>query len=267
MTRGVLKKEGFRDDGRGRFMRGGGSGQRLEQYQDNQFCTVNSRYSDSFLAALIYTLRAAKLPFEDADVARIMEGWQELVPFPDALPGSLAGQVQAGGAIQRRERFPGPPGEESSAPRFRRRDLGRGRGGVQAESAGLSRCGPRAAGRAVRVDDGVVHSFDVVVAFFSGYRAAYVNRYDLPFEETLDRFDVAARDFLDLADKLGCALQRSVDIEAKRRTASDRQIPLDAENRCDPCQLFLERRFVACRIESRELRRISARAIRFLLRR
>jgi 2-haloacid dehalogenase len=48
------------------------------------------------------------------------------------------------------------------------------------------------------------HSFDVVGARVSGYRAAYVNRYDLPFDETPYRFDVEARDFLDLAGKLGC---------------------------------------------------------------
>ena len=34
--------------------------------------------------------------------------------------------------------------------------------------------------------------------------AAYVNRYDLPYDETPYRFDIEARDFLDLADKLGC---------------------------------------------------------------
>ena len=40
----------------------------------------------------------------------------------------------------------------------------------------------------------------------SGYRAAYVNRYDLPYDETPYQFDIEARDFLDLADKLGCKI-------------------------------------------------------------
>jgi 2-haloacid dehalogenase len=48
------------------------------------------------------------------------------------------------------------------------------------------------------------HGFDAVGARASGYRAAYVNRYDLPYEETPYRYDVEARDFLDLADKLDC---------------------------------------------------------------
>jgi hypothetical protein len=37
----------------------------------------------------------------------------------------------------------------------------------------------------------------------SGYRGAYVNRYDLPYDETQYRFDVEVRDFLELAKKLG----------------------------------------------------------------
>jgi 2-haloacid dehalogenase len=48
------------------------------------------------------------------------------------------------------------------------------------------------------------HSFDAVGARASGYRAAYVNRYDLPWDETPYRFDVEARDFADLATQLGC---------------------------------------------------------------
>ena len=48
------------------------------------------------------------------------------------------------------------------------------------------------------------NSFDVVGARVSGYRAAYVNRYDLPYDETPYRFDIEAGDFSELATKLGC---------------------------------------------------------------
>jgi hypothetical protein len=48
------------------------------------------------------------------------------------------------------------------------------------------------------------HSFDAIGARASGYRAAYVNRYDLPYDETPYQADIEARDFVDLADKLGC---------------------------------------------------------------
>src|SRR5262245_21230754 len=61
--------------------------QRLQQYEDNLFCTGHFGYLDSSRRALLYSLRAAQLPFDDADIRRIMEGWQELVTFPDAVPG------------------------------------------------------------------------------------------------------------------------------------------------------------------------------------
>jgi len=48
------------------------------------------------------------------------------------------------------------------------------------------------------------NSFDVVGARASGYRGAYVNRYDLPYEETPYRADIETPDFFGLADKLGC---------------------------------------------------------------
>src|SRR5438128_1293484 len=63
------------------------SRQRIEQYQDNQFYTGHYGYLDSSRRALVYTLRASKLPFGDEDITRIMNGWQELNPFPDAVPG------------------------------------------------------------------------------------------------------------------------------------------------------------------------------------
>jgi hypothetical protein len=48
------------------------------------------------------------------------------------------------------------------------------------------------------------HSFDAIGARASGYRAAYVNRYDLPYDETPYQFDIESRNFLELADALGC---------------------------------------------------------------
>ena len=46
--------------------------QRIEQYQDNQFYAGHYGYLDSARRALLYTLRSAKLPFDDMDVNRII---------------------------------------------------------------------------------------------------------------------------------------------------------------------------------------------------
>ena len=52
------------------------SRQRIEQFQDNLFCTGHFGYLDSSRRALLYTLRSLKLPFNEADIQRIMDGWQ-----------------------------------------------------------------------------------------------------------------------------------------------------------------------------------------------
>jgi FMN phosphatase YigB (HAD superfamily) len=68
--------------------------QRIEQYQDNQFYAGHYGYLDSSRRALIYTLRSCRLPFDDADVVRIIEGGASSRHFPMPCPdcsGCVAG--------------------------------------------------------------------------------------------------------------------------------------------------------------------------------
>jgi 2-haloacid dehalogenase len=180
--------------------------QRIEQYQDNQFYSGHFGYLDSCRRALIYTLRAAKLPFDDADVRRIMEGWQELNPFCDSVPG-----------LQRlRSKFKLvvlSNGENDYLKHVVKNRIGFPFDAViSVEDVGVFKPSPqvyRYAARVLKAEPCELmmvsaHSFDAVGARASGYRAAYVNRYDLPYDETPYQFDVEARDFLDLANKLGC---------------------------------------------------------------
>jgi 2-haloacid dehalogenase len=180
--------------------------QRLQQYEDNQFGTGHFGYLDSSRRALVYTLRAAKLPFDDGDVGRIMEGWRELRPFPDV-----------------------PAGLERLRSKFKLVVLTNGEneytahvvkncirfdfdGVISVEDVGVFKPMPqvyRYAARVLAAEPSQLmmvsaHSFDAIGARASGYRAAYVNRYDLPYDETPYQPDVTARDFMDLADQLGC---------------------------------------------------------------
>jgi 2-haloacid dehalogenase len=180
--------------------------QRIEQYQDNQFCMGHFGYLDSSRRALLYTLRALKLPFNVADVSQLMEGWQELVPFPDAVPGLKRLGTKYKLVVLSN-------GENSFLA-----DLIKNRvqfdfdAVISVEDVGVFKPNPQVYRYAARVlsaepDELMMvssHSFDAVGARISGYRAAYVNRYDLPYDETPYRFHVEACDFLDLADKLGC---------------------------------------------------------------
>lgn len=180
--------------------------QRIEQYQDNQLYTGHYGYRDSSRRALIYVLRSSKLPFGDVDIAHIMDGWQELKPFPDAVPG-----------LQRlRSKFKlvvVSNGEKDFLAHLAKNRIQYDFDGViSVQEVGVFKPNPqvyRYAARMLKAEPCELlmvssHSFDVVGARASGYRGGYVNRYDLPYDETPYRFDIEARDFLDLAGKLGC---------------------------------------------------------------
>ena len=47
------------------------------------------------------------------------------------------------------------------------------------------------------------HSFDILGARASGYRGAYINRYDLPYDETPLQPEITVDDFAGLCDWFG----------------------------------------------------------------
>ncbi len=180
--------------------------QRIEQYQDNQFYEGHYGYLDSARRALLYTLRSSKLTFDDKDIDRIMEGWQELNPFPDAVPGLRRLRTRFKLVVLSN-------GEKDFLAYLVKNRIHHDFDEViSVQEVGVFKPQPqvyRYAARKLRAEPGELlmvsaHSFDVVGARLSGYRAAYVNRYDLPFDETPYRFDLEASDFLALAEKLGC---------------------------------------------------------------
>jgi 2-haloacid dehalogenase len=181
--------------------------QRLQQYEDNQFGTGHFGYLDSSRRALVYTLRASKLPFDDADVGRIMEGWRELKPFPDVAAGLKRLRSKFKLVVLTNGENDYTAHVVKHCIRF---DFDRV---ISVEDVGVFKPMPQVYRYAARVLGAEprelmmvsAHSFDAIGARASGYRAAYVNRYDLPFDETPYQPDIEVRDFGDLADKLGCA--------------------------------------------------------------
>jgi 2-haloacid dehalogenase len=182
------------------------SRQRIEQFQDNLFCTGHFGYLDSSRRALLYTLRASKLSFDDGDIRDIMEGWNELLPFPDVAEGL----TQLG---RRFKLVVLSNGEHEYLASVVKNRIGyQFDHEISVDEVGVFKPSPQVYRYAARILHAEpqqlmmvsAHSFDAVGARASGYRAAYVNRYGLPFDETPYRFDVEASDFLDLADKLHC---------------------------------------------------------------
>ena len=134
-----------------------------------------------------------------------MEGWQELIPFPDAVPGleRLRSKFKLVVLSNGENNFLAHLVKNRIRYSFDRV--------ISVQDVGVFKPHPQVYRYAARVLDVEPcellmvssNSFDVVGARASGYRGAYVNRYDLPYDETRYQFDLETRSFFDLADKLG----------------------------------------------------------------
>ena len=178
--------------------------QRIEQYQDNIMMLGHSGYLETSRRALVYTLALNSVQVSDGEVDELMRAWQELSPFPDVLP-----------ALERlRSRFQlvvlsnGNPDylDHLVANRLSWKFddvISVARIGAFKPHPGVYR---RAAtilglevGECMMVS---ANSFDVVGARACGLRGAFVDRYQLPYEDTPYRPDLVVRDFTELADAL-----------------------------------------------------------------
>lgn len=154
--------------------------------------------------ALRYALRTNEIPFDEADTAQAMGFWQDLQPFAEVRP-----------ALDR------------LAPRFRLVALSNGNADflahlatnqvrwdfddiISVDGAGAFKPHPsvyRRAAKILALEPGEclmvsANSFDVLGARACGFRAAFVNRRGLPYEDSLLQPDLIVRSFTELADAL-----------------------------------------------------------------
>ena len=180
--------------------------QRIEQYQDNLFMLGHSGYLETCRRSFIYCLRLHKVDFTYDDVAQFMAAYDDLRPYDDAVAG-LRRLADSG----RFRLVALSNGEQNYLEKLVRDNIGVPFDDViSVEKAGSFKPHPavyRTAARILGKSPGEImmvaaHSFDITGARACGYRAAYVNRYDLPNEESpyLPDFEVA--DFNQLADRL-----------------------------------------------------------------
>ena len=178
--------------------------QRIEQYQDTIVMLGHPGYRDSARRALIYVLRAAGVPFDDAEIAELMQMWQQLKPFPDALDG-----------LRRLERRFGLVVLSNGEPEFldhlvQNQIRHAFHAVLSVSQVGAFKPHPGVYRLAMRELAAEPHellmvssnSFDVMGARACGLRGAYVDRYALPYEETPFQADLTVRDFAELADRL-----------------------------------------------------------------
>ena len=123
--------------------------QRVEQYQDTILMLGHSGYLSACRRALLYTLKEHDVRFDDVEIDEVMQGYWELAPFPDAVPGSRppGRTLPAGGAVQRRPPAAFAPGEGAYRRAIRLRDLRGGGGRVQAAPGGVQEPRPGCSNR------------------------------------------------------------------------------------------------------------------------
>lgn len=191
-----VSPEKFWADWRGR--------QRLEQYQDTIMMLGHAGYLETVRRACHYVLRLNGIDATPARVDELMVAWQFLSPFPEVMAGleRLKSRYQLVVLSNGDPHFLAHLVENRVPWPFD--------GVISATDNGAFKPHPGVYRRAAQVLGLEVgecmmissNSFDVVGARACGFRAAYVDRYRLPVEDTPYQPDVTVADFTELADAL-----------------------------------------------------------------
>lgn len=178
--------------------------QRIEQYQDTILMLGHSGYLETVRKAFLWTLKLNGIEVSEGEVGRFMMQWQELSPFPEVVP-----------ALARLKASYRLVVVSNGEPAYLRH-LTNNRiqwdfdEVISVQEVGAFKPHPgvyrRAACRlGIEVGECMMvssNSFDVMGARSCGFRAAFVDRYGLPYEETPFRPDLKVRNFSGLADSL-----------------------------------------------------------------
>ena len=178
--------------------------QRIEQYQDNLLMLGHSGYLAVKRRALIYTLRSLRIDFTYDQIDEFMQSYQKLSPFQDALDGLIR-------LKKRYELVMLSNGEQWYLEHLANNQIGiEFQEIISAQSVGQFKPHPavyRFASQKLGLEPSQImmvaaHSFDILGARHSGFRGAYVNRYDLPYDESDYKPDFTTSSFLGLCDQL-----------------------------------------------------------------
>lgn len=178
--------------------------QRIEQYQDTILMLGHSGYLETVRRALHYTLRRNGIDSAPETVKEFMQGWQHLSSFSEVLPAlnRLRSRyrlvVLSNGDPEFLEYL------VTQRVKWNFDDV------ISVTSVGTFKPHPavyRGAAGELGLEVGEclmvsANSFDIMGARACGYRGAFVNRYNLPYEDTQFQPDVTVNDFTELVDTL-----------------------------------------------------------------
>ena len=178
--------------------------QRIEQYQDNLLMLGHSGYLETCRRAFVYCLKKHNVDYTTGKVQEFMGIYKYLQPYADAIEGlrSLAGRYKLV-ALSNGEQWYLEELLGNNVPITFDAIISVDQVGAFKPSPGIYRkaiqrlgCEP---GEVMMV---AAHAFDILGAQACGFKAAYVNRYKLPTEDSDYQPDIIVDDFVELAAKL-----------------------------------------------------------------
>ena len=178
--------------------------QRIEQYQDTIVMLGHSGYLETVRRAVHYVLRANGIHADPDTVKEFMRGWQSLSPFPEVSAALTKMQSRYQLVVLSN-------GDPSFLEYLVTERVGWNFDAViSVTSVGAFKPHPavyRAAAGQLGLEVGEcmmvsANSFDIMGARACGFSGAFVNRYQLPYEETPYQPDVTVNDFTELAEAL-----------------------------------------------------------------
>lgn len=178
--------------------------QRLEQYRDSLMMLGHAGYLETVRRAMHYVADSHRVRASQVDYDTLMAAWWGLSSFPDVVPAleRMKSQYRLVVLSNGDPEFLQHLATQCVAFPFD--DI------FSVTSVGVFKPHP-AVYRGAAMQFGVElheclmvssNSFDVVGARASGMRAAYVNRYHLPMEQSPFEADIVCADFTELADML-----------------------------------------------------------------
>ena len=178
--------------------------QRIEQYQDNLLMLGHSGYLETCRRAFVYCLKKHNVSHTASAVQEFMKFYNDLRPFDDAIEGlrSLEQRYRlvalSNGEQWYLEELLGTkvPIEFDAIISVDQVSAFKPSPGIYRKAVQRLGCEP---GEIMMV---AAHSFDILGAQACGFKAAYVNRYNLPTEDYEYQPEIIVADFVELAATL-----------------------------------------------------------------
>jgi len=161
-------------------------------------------YLEAVRRAFLYVLRLNGTPFTHEEVDEFIESWKGLSPFEDAIEGlnQLKEQYRLVVLSNGEDWFLRHLAENQIRFQFDKI--------ISVETVGVFKPHPAVYRTCARILDNEPrelmmvssNSFDVMGARACGFQAAWIKRYNLPYEETLYKPTLEVKDFHELASTL-----------------------------------------------------------------